>query len=169
MPARQSQQPTRRNAGWQTGDEMADLAGRHPLLDRDPFQSEDLSHAGPAPAWPAQRITWSWTRHVRLRSFSTDSDQRIGHSSLRCDVCVRLVVRSFASSAVIFYGLIILWDSRLSRAADVRRELQSLLRISDSYERQGQLNTFPTLVVMTPDARRAALWQAQMLRLATER
>ena len=118
---------------------------------------------------PAQRVTWSWTRHVHLRSLSTDSVQHSGHPSLCCDARVQLVVRSTAPRTVISYGLIMLWDSGLSRAADVRRDLQTFLRIRDSYERHGMLTAFPTLLVLTPNVRRAALWQAQALRLATER
>lgn len=118
---------------------------------------------------PAQRITWSWSRHVRLRSLSTGSEQHSGYPSLRGDASVRLIVRSAVQGPAVSYWLMILWDSGLSRAADVRRELQALLRIRDSHEGQGMLSTFPTLLVLAPDARRATLWQTQALRLATER
>ena len=67
------------------------------------------------------------------------------------------------------YRFVILWDSGLSRTYDVRRQLRLLLRIRDSYERQGLLAAFPLMLVLAPDAHRATLWQAQALRLATER
>ncbi|MGH2505595.1 MAG: replication-relaxation family protein, partial [Ktedonobacterales bacterium] len=65
--------------------------------------------------------------------------------------------------------MVIVWDSGLSRAYDIRRQLRLFLRTRDTYERRGRLNSFPALLVLAPDTRRAHLWQAQTLRLATER
>jgi hypothetical protein len=76
---------------------------------------------------------------------------------------------SAARDETICYWLVILWDSGLTPTRDIRRQLLSLLRIRDSFERQDRLSSFPSLLVLAPDARRAHVWQAQALRLASER
>ncbi len=154
------------------------------LLITQSFTLALIAHAPEiASETPLQQITWSWTRTVRLRSLQTDGAPQSGYPSLRCDAAIRLTLRAAVhqshgkpteleaaeeSDSWTIYRFVILWDSGLSRTYDVRRQLRLLLRIRDTYERQGRFAAFPALLVLAPDAHRATLWQAQALRLATE-
>lgn len=121
------------------------------------------------------QLMWDWVRDpvVRFR-------WRARPMIMRFDAAVQLRVRlemdkqSDAESlhrAVpgAAYELAVLYDGGLTEARDLRRALLQLMQCREALAEEGRGRRLPPVLILTPDTRRAALWQALALHLTTER
>lgn len=67
------------------------------------------------------------------------------------------------------YELAVLYDGGLAEARDLRHTLLQIAQCRETLAEDGRGRCLPPVLVLTPDARRAALWQALALQLTTER
>ncbi len=67
------------------------------------------------------------------------------------------------------YELAVLYDGGLAEARDLRRALFQLIQCREALAEESRGRRLPPLLILTPDARRAVLWQALALQLTTER
>lgn len=121
------------------------------------------------------QLMWDWVRDPVLR-FRWRARPMI----MRFDAAVQLRVRlemdkqgdeESLHRAVpgAAYELAVLYDGGLAEARDLRRTLLQLMRCREALAEEGRGRHLPALLILTPDARRAVLWQALALQLTTER
>ena len=124
--------------------------------------------------FPAQ-LMWDWVRdpvlhyHWRARPMTVHVDAAV---QLR----VRLEMGKQDEEESLHravpgaeYALAVLYDGGLAEARDLRRMLLQFMQCREALAEEGRGRCLPPLLILTPDARRAVLWQALALQLTTER
>lgn len=124
--------------------------------------------------FPTQ-LMWDWVRDPvlryrwRARSMTMHVD-----AAVQLQVCLEMDKQSDEESlhrptTVAAHELAVLYDGGLAEARDLRRRLLQLMQCREALAEENRGRCLPPLLILTPDARRAALWQALALQLATER
>ena len=126
---------------------------------------------------PASRLVWDWTRDPviqyrwRTRPMTVRFDAALW-LELRSDVdnrCSEDSLQKGNEPRVTMYELAVLYDGGLAEARDLRHTLLQLAQCRETLADDGRGRRLSPVLVLTPDARRAALWQALALQLTTER
>jgi hypothetical protein len=121
------------------------------------------------------QLMWDWVRDPVLRY-----RWRARSMTVRFDAAVQLRVclemdkqgdeenlhRAVPGAA---HELAVLYDGGLAEARDLRHTLLQLAQCREALADDGRGRRLPPVLILTPDARRAALWQALALQLTTER